>query len=101
MNDKHTVWTVDSTSYLRNLGREDLREECIAIHYQNPPVHNEENGTTSYSMCFPTLIVSLYIGEQREMAERVAAILNKHWDAFEADVPESAVSQYKQEKANG
>lgn len=88
----HTVWTVDSTSYLRNLDKQDLRGECIAIHYQKPPVRNEEKGSTSYSMIFPTLVVSLYISEQREMAERVAAILNKHWDTFEADVPESAVA---------
>lgn len=84
MSEKpHTVWTVDSTAYLRNLDKEDRRGECIAIHHQSPPVRNEDAGTTSMGMRFPVLIVSLYIGEQREMAERVAAILNAHWDAFE------------------
>lgn len=83
MSDNHTVWTVDSTNYLRNLHKEDLCEECIAVHYQKPPRRNEEAGTTSFSMKFPTLIVSLYMGEPREMAERVAAILNAHWDTFE------------------
>lgn len=79
----HTVWTVSSTSYLRNLEQEDLRGECIAIHYQKPPVRNEEAGTTSYSLRFPLLIVASYFEKPNEVADRVAAILNKHWDSFD------------------
>ena len=79
---EHTVWTVDSTAYLRNLDREDMESECIAIHYQSPPKRNE-NGTTSHSLRYPLLVVSLYVGQPREVADRVAAILNAHWDTFE------------------
>lgn len=80
---EHTVWTADSTAYLRNLDREDLRAECIAVHYQKPPTRNEEKGTTSYGLRFPLLIVAGYAEKPREIADRVAAILNKHWDSFD------------------
>lgn len=80
MSEEHAVWTVDSTAYLRNLEPEDLQGECIAIHHQSPPKHNEETGATGYSLRFPTLIVSLYCAEPRAVADRVAAILNKHWN---------------------
>lgn len=77
---KHTAWTVSSTAYLRNLEPEDLDRECIAIHHQNAPKRNESGGTTLSVKC-PALIVSLYY-DPREVADRVAAILNAHWDTF-------------------
>lgn len=77
----HVAWTVSSTAYLRNLDEEDLERECIAIHHQNAPKRNESGGTTLSVKC-PALIVSLYY-EPREIADRVAAILNAHWDTFE------------------
>lgn len=75
----HRCFTVDSTAYLRNLDREDLRAECIAVHYQRPPTENE-NGSRSIGLRFPMLIVAGYLEQPREVAERVAAVLEKHWD---------------------
>jgi hypothetical protein len=76
--DAHTTWTVGSTAYLRNLNAGDLRSECIAVHYQRPPQQTERG--TSISLKMPVLIVSLYSAAPRDVADRVAAILNKHWD---------------------
>lgn len=78
--DSHVAWTVSSTAYLRNLEAEDLERECIAIHHQNAPKRNESGGTTLSVKC-PALIVSLYY-DPSEIADRVAAILNAHWDSF-------------------
>jgi hypothetical protein len=46
--------------------------------HQNAPKRNERG--TTLSMKCPALIVSLYY--EPEIAERVAAILNAHWDTF-------------------
>ena len=78
MSEAFQRFTVSSTAYLRNLDPEDIMGECIAIHHQTPPVDNGD-GTRSISLCFPTLIVSAYCAEPTAIAERVAAILNKHW----------------------
>jgi hypothetical protein len=75
---EHACFTVDTTAYLRNLDRDDLREETFAIHYQKPPVKNE--GSTTIGLRFPTLIVAQYVEDQREIADKVARILNAHWD---------------------
>lgn len=77
-DEPHEIWTVDTTSYLRNLDREDLRAECVAVHYQKPPRKTESG--TSIGLRFPTLIVAGYVDKPLEIAARVAAILNKHWD---------------------
>ena len=90
----HQCFTVSSTSYLRNLDREDLREPCIAVHYQNPPTRNEEAGTTSFGLRFPMLVMALYVEDQEKVAQRVADILNRHWD----DDP-SAILQSDQQQA--
>jgi hypothetical protein len=74
----HQRFTVDSTAYLRNLNREDLWGRTIAIHHQAAPVKTDTG--TSMSMRFPLLIVSLYVEEQQAVAEKVARILEKHWD---------------------
>lgn len=75
----HQCFTAQATSYLRNLDREDLRSECIAIHYQKPP-EDLGGGRTAIGLNFPLLIVSLYAKDGREVADRVARILNEHWD---------------------
>lgn len=75
---EHVSWTVNATSYLRNLDSEDLDAETIAVHYQKAPEKTETG--TRISLCFPTLIVSGYCSEPREVADRVARILNAHWD---------------------
>lgn len=76
---EHQCFTVQSTSYLRNLSKDDLKDECVAIHYQRPPVKHDD-GRTSLSLNFPLLIMSFYASEQEVVAQRVADILNKHWD---------------------
>lgn len=78
MSDEHQCFTVDSTSYLRSLNSDGLRAECIAVHYQKPPTKTEHG--TSIGMRFPMLIVAGYLEEPRQVAERVAEILNKHWN---------------------
>ena len=75
---EHVAWTVDATSYLRNLDSEDLRAETFAVHHQAAPEQTETG--TRISLRFPTLIVSGYCSEPREVADRVARILNAHWD---------------------
>lgn len=75
----HIAFTVAPTRYLANLDRKDLRGEHIAVHYQKAPVTNED-GSTSISLIMPVLITSLYLAERQEVAEKVAALLNKHWD---------------------
>ncbi|ALC13800.1 hypothetical protein [Sphingopyxis sp. 113P3] len=74
----HQRFTVSSTSYLRNLSREDLRSETLAVHYQDPPRKTETG--TSISLRFPMLILAFYLKEQHAIADKVAAILEKHWD---------------------
>ncbi len=89
MNDSpHQCFTASSTAYMRNLTPDDRREECIAIHYQAAP-KDLGDGRSSVSLRAPVLIVSLWMSEQKAIADKVARILNAHWDdpAF-ADEPE-------------
>ncbi|SNT05199.1 hypothetical protein SAMN06295912_1352 [Sphingomonas laterariae] len=76
---EHQSFTVDTTAYLRNLDREDRQQRCIAIHYQAAPVEHAD-GSKSISLRVPALIMSLYLGKPNEAAEKIARILNKHWD---------------------
>lgn len=75
----HQCFTVSTTAYLRNLSAEDRREECFAVHYQDAP-ESLGDGRTGHHMCAPVLIVSFWMGEQKAIADRVAGILNLHWD---------------------
>ena len=77
--EPHICFTVSETSYLRNLDRDDLRQPCFAVHYQKPPKHNDETGTTSFSLNLPVLVITLYLENQEDVARKVAGILNKHW----------------------
>lgn len=80
MNDTpHQSFTVSATRYLNNLNRDDLREEHFAVHYQAPPVRHAD-GRTSHSLVMPIMIMSLYLQNRREVAEKVARILNAHWN---------------------
>lgn len=90
----HKCFTASGTSYLRNLDREDLQGPCIAVHYQKPPTRDEEAGTTSFGLRFPMLVIALYVEDQEAVAQRVADILNRHWD----DDP-SAIIQSDQQQA--
>ncbi|WP_179504381.1 MULTISPECIES: hypothetical protein [unclassified Sphingomonas] len=87
----HECFTVASTNYIRNLGEEDRRGEHIAIHYGKPPVRNNETGTVTFGLIFPLLIVSLYSSEREQVAERVAEILNAHWDSHGQHDPRDAL----------
>ncbi len=78
MSEQHECFTVSTTSYLRNLDAADLREGCVAVHYQRPP-QKTENGT-SFGLRFPLLILANYVEKQDEVAAKVARILNEHWD---------------------
>lgn len=76
-DEPHQCFTVRGTSYLRNLDREDLRGECIAVHYQKPPEKTEAG--TSIGLCFPFLVLANYVEGAQEQAEKVARILNLNW----------------------
>ncbi|QBE91461.1 hypothetical protein DRN02_005065 [Sphingomonas paucimobilis] len=91
---EHVSWTVNATSYLRNLDSEDLDAETIAVHYQKAPEKTETG--TRISLCFPTLIVSGYCSEPREVADRVARILNAHWDEPAAPPAMDREAAYRQ-----
>lgn len=74
----HQCFSVSATAYMHNFNRE-ADGEVYAVHYEGAPRKNED-GTTSFSMIMPALIVSGYIAEPEKIAQRVADILNKHWD---------------------
>lgn len=76
---EHQCFTVSPTSYVRNLTAADRREQCFAVHYQKAPKHHEGGGM-SLSLKYPTLVVTGYLAEPEKIAQRVADILNKHWD---------------------
>lgn len=88
----HQCFTARSTAYVRNLTKEDRQEEFFAVHYQRPP-KDFGNGHKSIGLIAPLLIVSLYMDEQKAIADKVARILNAHWDdpAF-ADQPGGAAA---------
>ena len=79
--EQHECFTVASTVYLRNLTSEDLHSPCFAVHYQAAPKRDPATKTTSLSLKFPTLLVTNYLDAPEQVAERVAAILNKYLDA--------------------
>ena len=63
-------FTVSRTAYLRNLSREEICGGAVAIHYQEPPKTTEHG--TSFGMRWPVLMVSLFLDDQQETAEKVA-----------------------------
>lgn len=75
---EHKCFTVSGTAYLRNLTREEI-SDAVAVHYQKPP--RETEGGKSIGLRFPLLIVAEYVEDKEGVAEKVAAILNEHWDA--------------------
>lgn len=74
----HQCFTVDRTAYLRNLDRDDLGQPCFAVHYQRPPETTERG--TSIGLRFPMLLIAGYLEEPEKVAQKVAAILEKHWN---------------------
>lgn len=79
----HQLFTVNETAYLRNLAPDDVNGRCVAIHYQRPPETTERGQSIGLRM--PILVMSLYFTEQDKIAQRVADILNKHWNEDAAD----------------
>lgn len=79
MTAPHQCFTVSTTAYLRNLSAEDRREECFAIHYQKADEDLGE-GRKAISMRAPVLIVSHWMANQKSVGERIAAILNDHYE---------------------
>lgn len=82
----HRCFTVATTNYLRNLDRDDLAARCIAVHYQKPPIQTERG--TAIGLRFPMLIIANYLDDQEQVAQRVADILERHWDD-EPDQPQA------------
>lgn len=75
----HKRFTVSGTAYMRNQSREALwSNRWLAIHYQAPPKKTERG--VSMGMRFPILILADYVEDQQATAEKVARILEQHWD---------------------
>ena len=84
MTEPHRRFTASGTAYMRCQSLEALfRNRWIAVHYQDPPTKTERG--TSISMRFPVLIVTDCVENPEQMAEKVARILEAHWDD---DMPE-------------
>ncbi|PKQ00192.1 MAG: hypothetical protein CVT74_05045 [Alphaproteobacteria bacterium HGW-Alphaproteobacteria-13] len=83
MSRTHQYFTVKSTAYLRNLSREDIWGRQIAVHFQQAPKPTPTG--TSVGMIYPVLLLSLYIENRQEIAEKVARILNAHWEDEEGN----------------
>lgn len=82
---EHQRFTAEGTAYMHNLSRDDLyHHKWMAVLYQDPPKRDEVRRTTSISLRAPVLIVSHYLEDERAVAEKVARILNKHWDDDDA-----------------
>jgi hypothetical protein len=81
----HQCFSAGGTSYLRAFGKPG---ECYAVMYQAPPV-NRGDGHTSFGLIMPMLLVTDYLQDQLAIAERVAAILNKHWDTYDQPDPDA------------
>jgi hypothetical protein len=99
---EHQRFTASSTAYLRSLAPEELAAETFAVHYQDPP--RVGDGSTSISLRFPALVVSAYLCEAEAVAEKVARILNAHWDEPEPVDPVEDVRRaalHDQQVANG
>lgn len=77
-NAPHQFFTVSTTAYQRALDHETRNGECFAVHYE--PAPQKVEGGTSYGLIFPLLLVTAYAKEPRAIAERVAQILEKHWN---------------------
>lgn len=77
MEAEHKCFTVDKTAYVSNMTREEMRD-CLAIHYQRPSKTTEHG--TSIGLRFPFLIVASYIENAQEVADKIASILEEHWE---------------------
>ncbi|WP_226018466.1 hypothetical protein [Novosphingobium sp. FKTRR1] len=49
-----------------------------------------DNGSTTFSLILPTLLVTGYLQDQDKIAQRVAEILNAHWDSHGQPDPRDA-----------
>lgn len=72
----HKRFTAAPTAYLRN--RAAQAGETIAVHFQEPS--KEAGGFRSISLKFPVLVLTGYVANAEAVAEKVARILNDHWD---------------------
>lgn len=79
---EHQCFSVHQTNYMRNFDP-DGGNEVYAVHYEAAPRRNED-GSTTHSLIIPALIVSAYLSEPEQVAQRVAEILNQHWDDGDA-----------------
>lgn len=74
----HQCFTVSTTAYLRSLSDEAISERTFAIHYQDAPKKTPTG--TSRSMRWPLLILAHYVDGPEAEAEKIARILNAHYD---------------------
>ena len=78
LNDKpHEYFTASRTN-----ARPHKEGGKIAVHFSEAPKHNEETGTTSYSMIWPGLLVVDGLSDPEGFARTVAEILNENAHRF-------------------
>lgn len=67
---QHQRFTASTTAYVANLTEQEREAECFAVHF----------APTERSMIYPMLIVVNYCAAPKAFAEKVARILNAHWE---------------------
>lgn len=74
---EHKRFTAETTAYRPD---RDNREPTWAVLYQDPPRPGSEPSTTTHSLRFPCLVVADYAANPQGIAEKVARLLERHWD---------------------
>jgi hypothetical protein len=72
MGDNHH-WAAEITSYRPS---EDAPDFIALVYDPTPGGRKNEDGTTSFSMRFPALILSEYVSDQQVAAQKIADELN-------------------------
>lgn len=76
---EHRRFTASTTGYLYNLTDKERAKPFYAVHFQEAPSTSDE-GAKSIAWKFPALIVSDMVDDTESVANRVAELLEKHWD---------------------
>lgn len=75
---EHKCFTVGSTDFRSHLPRKEPNGDWLAIHFQTAPEKTETGAW--FGLRFPMMIMANYLQNPTDLAERVAAILNDHWN---------------------
>lgn len=80
-DERKQKWSAELNHNYRN----DIGEPMWVLRYDpTPGGRKNENGSTSYSMTFPALQVTSWVGEPEKAANEIAGMLNSHEALVEA-----------------